>query len=232
MNNGLWYLNFVLLWIYYFVMLSRVRFLVAVPNETLSQAPDLPTGEDSFCSVYCFRMSCGPPEIFMTNNDDLQYCCRKGGTPLQGPKSGLLSNTWKKIVGGDMCWQSKRFYWERAPRWRAVKGTQENSSAMWLVVLGFMVMGLVSRWSLANHSDSESFLVPHALLSKDGCSQEGFWEVGGHVVSPFDLSWTLLVGSGLLVPYSLPGPPVVKQPMQMVIREPGQGGRFQSVCFP
>ena len=34
------------------------------------------------------------------------------------------------------------------------KGTQENSSAAWLPVLGFLVMGLVSGWSLANHSNS------------------------------------------------------------------------------
>ena len=54
----------------------------------------------------------------------------------------------------------------------------------------------------------------------------------GHVVSPFDLSQTLLVGGGLLVPCSLPGPPVVKQLMQIVTMVPGQGGRFQSVCFP
>ena len=33
----------------------------------------------------------------------------------------------------------------------------------------FMVMGLVSRWPLANHSNSESFLVAHASLSQDGC---------------------------------------------------------------
>ena len=32
----------------------------------------------------------------------------------------------------------------------------------------------------------------------------------GHVVSPFDVSRTLPVGGGLLVPRSLPGPPVVK----------------------
>ena len=49
------------------------------------------------------------------------------------------------------------------------KGTQENSSAMGLKVSGFMVMGLVSWLSLGNHSDSESFLVVHALLSQDGC---------------------------------------------------------------
>ena len=93
-------------------------------------------------------------------------------------------------------------------------------------------MGLVSGLSLANHSDSESFLVVHALFSRDECQREGFWEVVGHVVSPFDLSRTLLVGGGLLVPCSLPGPPVVKQLIQMVTMVPGQGGRFQSVCFP
>ena len=112
------------------------------------------------------------------------------------------------------------------------KGTQENCSVTWLAVLGFMVMGLVSGLSLANHSDSESFLVVHTLFSQDGCQREGFWEVVGQVVSPFDLSRTLLVGGGLLVPCSLPGPSVVRQLMQMVTGVPGQGGRFQSVRFP
>ena len=94
------------------------------------------------------------------------------------------------------------------------------------------MMGLVSRWSLANHSNSESFLVVHASLSQDGCQREGFWEVDGHAVSPFDLSQTLPVGGGLLVLYSLPGSPVIKQLMQMVTKGPGQGGQFQSVCVP
>ena len=93
-------------------------------------------------------------------------------------------------------------------------------------------MGLVSGLSLANHSDSESFLVVHALFSQDGCQREGFLEVLRQVVSPFDLSQTLLVGGGLLVPCSLPEPPVLKQLMQMVTMVPGQGGWFQSLCFP
>ena len=45
----------------------------------------------------------------------------------------------------------------------------------------------------------------------------------GHVVSPFDLSRTLPVDGGLLVPCALPGPPVVKQLMQIVTLVPGQG---------
>ena len=96
--------------------------------------------------------------------------------------------------------------------------------------LGFYGDGISFRLSLANHSDSESFLVVHALFSQDGC-QRGFWEVVGQVVSPFDLSRALLVGGGLLVPCSFPGPPALKQLMQIVTMVPGQGGRFQPVCF-
>ena len=94
-----------------------------------------------------------------------------------------------------------------------------------------MMLELVSGLSLASHSDSESFLVVQALFSQDGCQREGFWEVAGRVVSPFDLSQTLPVGGGLLVPFSLPGPPVLKPHMQMVTMVPGQGGRCQSACF-
>ena len=42
--------------------------------------------------------------------------------------------------------------------------------------------------ALANHSDSESFLVAPTLLSQDGCQPEEFWEVVRHVASPFNLS--------------------------------------------
>ena len=51
-------------------------------------------------------------------------------------------------------------------------------------------------------------------------------------VSTFDLSWTLPVGGGLLTPCSLPGPPVVKQFMQMVTSVPGQSGRFSVIVPP
>ena len=54
---------------------------------------------------------------------------------------------------------------------REGKGTQENSSVSWPAVSGLMVMGLVSGLSLANQSDSELFLVVHALFSQDGCQR-------------------------------------------------------------
>ena len=56
---------------------------------------------------------------------------------------------------------------------------------MWLEVLGFMVMGLVSGLSLASHSDSESLLVVHALFSQDGHQQEGLGAGWTHSVRPF-----------------------------------------------
>ena len=72
----------------------------------------------------------------------------------------------------------------------------------------------------------------HALFSQDGCQQEGFWEVVGQVVSPFDLSGTLPVGGGLLVPCFLLGPPVVKQLTRMVTMVPGQGGGSSQCASP
>ena len=98
--------------------------------------------------------------------------------PLPGPETGLLSSTRKWILRGDTCADKARdFIGIGYPGGEQQgKGTQENSSVMWLAVSGFMVMGLVSELSLANHSDSESFLVVHALFSQDG-----FWEVVRHV---------------------------------------------------
>ena len=45
-------------------------------------------------------------------------------------------------------------------------------------VSGFMAIGVVSGFSLANHSDSGSFLVVHALLSQDRRQQEDGWTQG------------------------------------------------------
>ena len=90
---------------------------------------------------------------------------------------------------------------------------RENCSATWLTVSGFMVIGLVSSLSLASHSELGSFL-GHVHHSAELDSSE---EDPGKLVGPldwslpslFDLS-RILVGGSLLVPCSLPGPPVVR----------------------
>ena len=86
------------------------------------------------------------------------------GNPFQGPKSGLLSNTQKWIVQGDICAEKAKDSIGK----QQDKGTQEKCSTMWLAILGYMVMGLISGLSLANHSDSGSFLVALAWLNQDG----------------------------------------------------------------
>ena len=70
--------------------------------------------------------------------------------PLSVPKSGLLSNIRKWIVWGDTHADKARdFIGKGCPGGEQDRGTQENCSAMWLTVLGFMLMGLVSGLSLA-----------------------------------------------------------------------------------
>ena len=146
------------------------------------------------------------------------------GGPLPGPESGLLSNTRQWIVQGDTsCFADKARHFHgkgHLGREQEGKGTQ-NCSATWL---GFHGDG-ISSWDVFGQS---FWLSPFwwCLFSQDGCwcQWEGFWEV-----SLFDLSWTLLVGGGLLVSCSLPGPPVLKPLMQMVTLLPSQGWWFVSV---
>ena len=121
------------------------------------------------------------------------------GGPLPGPESGLLSNTQKWIVWGDTHIDKARgFIGKGSPGGdQQGKGTQENCSATWFAVSGFMVIGLASGFSLANHSDSGSFLVACTSLSQDGIQRGGFWEVGRTygLVSPLSF-WPFLNYSG------------------------------------
>ena len=68
----------------------------------------------------------------------------------------------------------QEIYWKGRPGGEQEgKGTQGNCSAAWLAVSGFMVMGLGFGWSLANHSNSESFLVVHASFLGRGAELLG-----------------------------------------------------------
>ena len=103
-----------------------------------------------------------------------RHLLQEGG-PLPGPETGLLSNTREVNCLRRRMPTKRESLLGRAPGWRAAgKGTQENCSATWLAVSGFMAMGVVSGLSLAKHPDSEFFLVVHALLSQDECQREGF----------------------------------------------------------
>jgi hypothetical protein len=128
--------------------------------------------------------------------------------PLPGPESGLLFNTQNELSTETWADKARDFIGKGSPgREQQGKRTQEIGSVTCLAV---SATGLVSRLTLANQSDAGSFLGVHILLIQDAFQRAGFWEVVGHVASPFDLSQILPVGSGLLVPCSLLGPPVIK----------------------
>ena len=102
------------------------------------------------------------------------------GVPFQGPKLGSFLTFRNEL--------SKETHVLTKQEILLGKGTQVESSKVKEPrrTAVFMVMGLVSRLSSANHSDSESFLTVHALFSQDGCQREGFWEVVRHVGSSFN----------------------------------------------
>ena len=98
----------------------------------------------------------------------------------------------------------------------------------WPAVSGLMVMGFISGLSLADHCDSESsqWCRPSSA-QMDAREDSGRWS--DMWVSPLDLSQTLPVGGGSLVPCSLPEPHVIKQLKAMV---PRCLARVESVRFP
>ena len=103
-------------------------------------------------------------ELFWPN------CCRKGD-PFQGLK--LVSCL---ILRTEL---SEETHVLTKQEILLGKGTRVESSRVRepRTALGFMVMELVSGLSLANHSDSESFLVVHTLFSQVERQRERFWEV-------------------------------------------------------
>ena len=125
------------------------------------------------------------------------WCCRKGGWPSGTPRVSSCLTLGKALSKELRADKARDFIRKGHPGGaQEGEGAQGSSSATWLAVSGFTGMWLASRWSLASHSDSGSFLVAHVSLSQGGRQREGSWEVVGPVASPFDLSGTLPVGGG------------------------------------
>ena len=100
------------------------------------------------------------------------------GTSSRARNWALVKHSEMNCPWRHMCWQSKRLSW----KWGALggeqkgQGTQEDSPAMWLTVSGFMVTWLASGLSLANYSDSGSFLVLPCSVKMDARKEDsGRW---------------------------------------------------------
>ena len=154
--------------------------------------------------------------------------------PLPGSETGLLSNTQKWIVWGDTSADKARDFIGKGHLGgeQQAKGTQENSSVTWLVVSSFMVMGLVSRFSLANHSNSR-------VLAGGACLVQPRWMPDRRILGggqtcgvsfwpfPNSSSWWRLISSMFLTRTSC-----CKITHANSYYSAWQGGQFQSVCFP
>ena len=90
----------------------------------------------------------------------------------------------------------------------------------------------LNRWAIVGKVMSLLFNMLSRLViafhprTKMDSSKEDSGRLVRHVTFSFDFSQTILIGGGLLVPYSLPGPPVIKQLMQIATVVLDQDGRF------
>ena len=97
----------------------------------------------------------------------MYICCRKGD-PFQGPKLGsCLTLTLGNELSEETHVLTNQDILLGKSDWTESSGVREPRRTA--LSQSLMVMGLVSRLSLANYSDSESFLVVHALFSQDEC---------------------------------------------------------------
>ena len=118
--------------------------------------------------------------LFLQIFSNSQCNCYRKGDPSQSPRVGFcvtLGNTLSKethVLTKEETLLGRTVHGES----RRISGSSGTALPCGLQFQVFMVMGLVSRWSLANHSDSGSFLVTQALLNQDGFQRGGFWEVG------------------------------------------------------
>ena len=119
------------------------------PYPPVTAPPSCP----STCLHGCFMSSGAAP----TNGwEEWQDCCRKGD-PFQGLKLGSCLTLGNELSEETRVLTKQEILLERASGGEQEgKETQENSSVTWLAVSGFMVIGLVSRLSLASHTDSSS----------------------------------------------------------------------------
>ena len=102
-----------------------------------------------------------------------------GGTLCQGPRAGACLTLRNELFEETCVLTKQRHYQEEAPRLRrAWERDPERLLCRVARSLSFIVTGLVSGLSLANHSDSESFLVVNAWLSQDRFQWKRFWEAG------------------------------------------------------
>ena len=106
-------------------------------------------------------------------NKKNQYKCFRKADPFQGPKLGSCLTLGNELSEETHVQTKQEILLGKGTRVESSRVREPRRTALPRgSVLGFMVMGLVSGLYLANRSDSESFLMVHALFSQDGCQRD------------------------------------------------------------
>ena len=146
-----------------------------------------------------------------------------------------MSNTQKGIVRGDTRADKVRdiIGKGRPGREQEGQGAQENCSATWLTVSGFMVGGLVSglslAWPIFGLTQGPSWWCTH-LAAKMNSSARASGRLAG-ISSPPSSFWPLPNSPhefSVAAPCSLSGPPAVTHLVQVAIILAGKGRQFRS----
>ena len=96
-------------------------------------------------------------------------CCRKRD-PFQGPKLGSCLTLGNELSEETHVLIKQEILLGKGTQVESRRVREPRRTALPLAhSLGFYGDGISFRVALANHSNSESFLVVHASLSQDGC---------------------------------------------------------------
>ena len=90
-------------------------------------------------------------------------CCRKGDH-FQGPKVGSCLTLGNELSEETHVLTKQEILLGRGAQAESSRVREASRTALPRAVLGFTMVGFISRVFLINHSDSEPFLVVHALL--------------------------------------------------------------------
>ena len=183
----------------------------------------------SHVNLKLWRRKWQPPPVFLPGKS--QAMLQEGG-PLPGPETGLLSNTRKWIVRGDTSADKARnFIGKGHPGGEQEgEGTQEDSSVTRLAVLGFM--DGISFWVVCSQSFWLRVLPGGARVVQSTKTKRRVLGGGRACGVSF---WPFLNSSGcwwLISSVFLSRTSCRKTTHAHGCVVPGQGGGFQSVCFP
>ena len=106
----------------------------------------------------------------------MSFCCRKRD-PFQGPKLGSCLTLGNELSEETHVLTKREILLGKGTQVESSRGREPKGTALshGLQSRGFTVMGLVSGLSLANHSDSESFLVLPCSAKMDASEDSGRW---------------------------------------------------------